>query len=279
MPTTATRKPSSQNASSKKASQQRGASTKGKPQSGAAIQEEVAATLKRLEAKDPGLKQLLKKAHGYAVFPSVGRASLVLGGSYGRGGVFERGKFIGTATLGQTTIGVQVGGETYSEVIVFENEQALERFKQGKVKFAANASAVLVKAGAAGVNNYEKGVQVLAYSRGGMLLELSIGGQKFNFKPEGAGGAAQGGEGEEGEEEEGGEDQGESSSNGTGLMGLVGGVGVKRAASSVGGLVKKHPVTATIVGTGLAAGIAYMARRRKALAGSGASSGRKKIKG
>src|SRR5438552_2445338 len=104
----------------------------------------ITATLKRLEEKDPGLKQFLKKAYGYAVFPSVGKAALVLGGSYGHGEVFERGKHIGHATIGQTTIGVQIGGDTFSEIVAFENKPALDRFKQGKIRFAANASAVMV---------------------------------------------------------------------------------------------------------------------------------------
>jgi hypothetical protein len=146
------------------------------------IEESAAATLKRLEEKDRGLKQMLKKAYAYAVFPSVGKASLVVGGSYGRGAVFERGKFIGHATISQFTVGVQIGGDTFSELLVFENKEALERLKKGKMAFAANASAVLVKAGASGTKNFTNGVAAYAYSRGGMLLEAVIGGQKFKFK-------------------------------------------------------------------------------------------------
>src|SRR5215216_172327 len=78
--------------------------------SNATLQEEVQATLKRLEAKDPGLKQLLKKAYGFAVFPSVGKAALVVGGAYGRGLVYERGKMVGHATIGQFTLGVPLVG-------------------------------------------------------------------------------------------------------------------------------------------------------------------------
>src|SRR3954467_6870522 len=113
------------------------------------MRKEVNATLKRLEKKDPGLKQMLQDAHGYAVFPSVGKAAVVVGGAYGKGMVFEQGKPIGYATLGQTTIGVQLGGDTFSEVLVFQSKDALDRLKGGKMAFAANASAVLVKAGAA----------------------------------------------------------------------------------------------------------------------------------
>src|SRR5690242_2832265 len=105
------------------------------------IEDMAAATLKRLETKDPGLKALLKKAYAYAVFPSVGKASLVVGGAYGKGAVFERGKFVGYATIGQTTIGVQIGGDTFAEIIVFENKESFERLKKGKMSFAADASA------------------------------------------------------------------------------------------------------------------------------------------
>ncbi|MDF2692171.1 MAG: hypothetical protein K0S65_554 [Labilithrix sp.] len=138
------------------------------------------ATLTWLTLKDPGLKPLLDKAYGYAVFPAVGRASVVLGGARGHGEVFEHGKPIGFSTLSQMTVGMQVGGQTFSELILFNSKDALETFKKGKVSFTANASAVLVNAGATGTSDF-KAVVAKAYSRGGMLLEASIGGQKFKF--------------------------------------------------------------------------------------------------
>jgi lipid-binding SYLF domain-containing protein len=147
------------------------------------LNSEVQAVLKRLQAEDPGLKELLEKAHAYAVFPSVGKAAAVIGGAFGKGEVFERGSLIGYAGLAQLTLGVQVGGDTFSEIIAFENKQALGRFKEGRWTFAANASAVLVKAGAATSVNYEKGAAVFVYSEGGMLLEAAIGTQKFFFRP------------------------------------------------------------------------------------------------
>src|SRR5205814_8148522 len=97
----------------------------------------------------------------------------------------EKGKFIGYATITQLTLGVQIGGDTFSEVVIFESRQALDRFRQNKMAFAANASAVLVKAAAAGTADFPKGVKAMAYSRGGMLLEAAIGAQKFKFKPAG----------------------------------------------------------------------------------------------
>lgn len=148
----------------------------------ARVHADAAATLKRLKAKNPELKQELSNSYGFAVFPFVGRASVVLGGAYGHGAVFEQGKPIGFATLSQISIGVQVGGQTFSEVVLFPNKESLDEFRTGKVAFTANASSVIVKAAASGTTNFG-GFTAHAYSRGGMLLELSLGGQKFMFIP------------------------------------------------------------------------------------------------
>src|SRR5688572_30066913 len=144
---------------------------------------EVEATLKRVEEIDPGVRELLDRAHGYAVFPAVGKASAVVGGAYGRGEVFEKGEPVGYAAVIQLTIGVQRGGDTFSEIIAFESKQVMDRFKQGRTAFAANASAVLVKAGAAAAKGFEKGAAAFVYADGGMLLEAAIGAQKFIFRP------------------------------------------------------------------------------------------------
>ena len=95
--------------------------------------------IKEFVAQDPSLRGFLDRSYGYAVFPSVGKAALVIGGAYGKGLVFKNGEPIGFATIGQTTIGVQIGGDTFTEIIAFESRESLERFKQGKIAFAANA--------------------------------------------------------------------------------------------------------------------------------------------
>jgi len=146
------------------------------------IHKEAEAAITRLQEKHSDLKDSLENSYGYAVFPSVGRASLVLGGAYGHGEVYERGKPIGFATMSQITIGVQVGGQSFSEILLFPKKENLDEFKTGKVAFNANASAAIVKAAASGTGNFG-GVTAHAYSRGGMLLELSLGGQKFTFIP------------------------------------------------------------------------------------------------
>jgi len=217
------------------------------------IHDDVQAAIKRLDTVDPGLKKQLKKAYSYAVFPNVGKAALVLGGAYGRGEVYEQGKVIGYATIAQTTLGVQIGGETFTEVLVFDSKEPLERFKRGKTAFAANAAAVLIKAGAAGTADFEKGVAAYVYSDGGMLLEAAIGGQRFHFQPtDGAEGA--------GEESESEGQEGEASGEDSGIISKAAD-GLKNAASSTGQLVKDHPVVASLLGAGVLAGAGYLAIR------------------
>ena len=147
------------------------------------VHPEVQAALQRAERRDPGLKPFLKKARGYAVFPSVGKAAAVAGGGFGKGEVFEQGKLVSYAAIAQATIGVQLGGGTFTQIIAFENKTTLERFRRGLFTFSANASVVMIKAGAAASADYEKGAAVFVLSRGGMMLEAGVGGQKFIVKP------------------------------------------------------------------------------------------------
>jgi lipid-binding SYLF domain-containing protein len=148
-----------------------------------ALIQEVKAAIKRIEKSDKSVLNELKKAAGFAVFPSVGRAAVVLGGAYGRGLVFEEGQPIGEASVGQFTVGVQVGGQTFSLLLIFKTKESFERFKHGRIAFNASASATIGKAAATGTADYEKDVIAKAYSLGGMLLEASLGGQAFRFKP------------------------------------------------------------------------------------------------
>jgi len=152
----------------------------------AAIEElhaESRATVRRMAERDPRLRGRIDKAYAYAVFPSVGKATAVVGGAFGKGEVFRSGRVIGYAGLVQLTIGVQLGGQTFSEIIAFDDERALDRFKSGRTSFAANASAALVKAVGATSASPDRGTTVFVSSDGGLMLEAAIGGQKFIFKP------------------------------------------------------------------------------------------------
>jgi lipid-binding SYLF domain-containing protein len=137
----------------------------------------------RLKAEDPSLPSQIANAYAYAIFPSVAKGGAVVGGAYGRGQVYEQGKMIGWADLSQATIGAQLGGESFSELILFENKAALDSFRNGGLKFAANASAVALKTGAADSAKYTDGVLVFVEPKAGLMLEAALGGQSFSFQP------------------------------------------------------------------------------------------------
>lgn len=142
----------------------------------------VAETIANFKNHDPNLKLFFQKAHGYAVFPTVGKGgALYVGGAYGQGEVFKGGKLIGTTTLSQLTVGFQLGGQAYSELIFFKDKKALSDFTAGNFEFSAQASAVAVTAGASADADYDNGVAIFTLAKGGLMYEASIGGQKFTF--------------------------------------------------------------------------------------------------
>ncbi len=132
---------------------------------------------------DTSLTKFFDTSAGYVVFPSVAKGAIGIGGAYGDGQVFDKGSLIGEASLSQGTIGFQLGGQVYSEVIFFEDKASLEDFKKGEYAFSAQASAVAAAEGAAANAKYENGVAVFTIAKGGLMFEASIGGQKFKFKP------------------------------------------------------------------------------------------------
>jgi lipid-binding SYLF domain-containing protein len=161
-----------------------GCSTSPKTEAGREnLHDDAAVTLRTMKRADPGLDEFLDQAHGYAVFPSVGKGGLIAGGAYGKGEVYEDGQWIGYADLSQATIGAQAGGQEFSELIVFQTKDALERFKSNKLHFAANASAVALKSGTAKSARYDNGVAVFVRPTGGLMVEAAIGGQSFSFSP------------------------------------------------------------------------------------------------
>jgi len=130
-----------------------------------------------------GFKQLFEKAHGYAVFPIVGKAGMGFGGAYGTGTVFEKGEEIGTTTLKQARMGFEFGGEVYREIIFFGDEETLDDFTKGNFELGAQASAVALTKGASMNADFADGVAVFTQTKGGMMFDVSVGGQKFTFEP------------------------------------------------------------------------------------------------
>ena len=156
------------------------------------LDDESRAALNRFQREDPDLKNMLDSAYGYAVFPNIGKGGAIVGGAYGRGIVYEQGRMVGYADVRQATIGAQLGGQTFAETIVFQNKEAMDKFKANQLTFSATASAVAIKAGAAKTARYSHGVAVFTMPNGGLMFEASVGGQQFTYtSAENAGGTTQ----------------------------------------------------------------------------------------
>jgi lipid-binding SYLF domain-containing protein len=147
------------------------------------LHDDVSGALRRLYLEDPGLQNFLDSSYGYAVFPTVGKGGLIAGGAYGHGEVFQQGAFIGYTDISQATIGAQIGGQSFTEVVAFESPGALQRFESGQFAFDANASAVALKSGAAASAKYTNGVAIFVEPVGGLMVEAAVGGQSFSYQP------------------------------------------------------------------------------------------------
>jgi lipid-binding SYLF domain-containing protein len=144
-----------------------------------------------------------KNSYGYAVFPTIGKGGVGLGGAYGKGRVYQGGRHVGDTSMTQVTIGFQLGGEAYSQIVFFQDKRAFDEFTSGNFEFGAQAQAVAITAGASAaattagssagasggrhdaktVGDYQKGMAVFTVAKGGLMYEASIGGQKFGYTP------------------------------------------------------------------------------------------------
>ena len=152
----------------------------------------------------PTVQPFFENAYGYAVFPTVGKGAFIVGGAYGEGQVYRGGKATGTAKLVHASIGLQVGGKAFSEIIFFQDKRAYDTFTSGEFAFDAKASAVAVTAGAQAQANtagssasatagpktgaqsaasYNNGMATFVHQKGGLMAALALGGQKFSFEP------------------------------------------------------------------------------------------------
>lgn len=155
-------------------------------------------------SKSEAVQPFFKDAYGYAVFPTVGKAGFIIGGAYGKGQVYRAGKVTGETSLVKGSVGFQLGGQAFRQIIFFQDKRAYDEFTSGNFEFDASASAVVITAGAqakagtegasAGASagpatgaqaktSYQKGMIVFVHIKGGLMYELAIGGQKFSFKP------------------------------------------------------------------------------------------------
>ncbi|KYG81432.1 lipid-binding SYLF domain-containing protein [Roseivirga ehrenbergii] len=138
-------------------------------------------TITEFKKVDNSLVTFFQNSFGYAVFPSIGKGGIGIGGAAGKGVVFKQGEMIGGSNMTQITVGFQFGGQEYSEIIFFEDADSFNRFINNKYQFAAQVSAVALKSGISADASYTDGVAVFTQAKGGLMYEASVGGQKFKF--------------------------------------------------------------------------------------------------
>lgn len=147
------------------------------------IQLDAAKAILAIKKADPGIQAFFDSAAGYAVFPSVGKGGIVVGAAYGKGLVIVNERVDGYTTVTQGTVGLQLGGQVYSLFVFFRDEAAIANFRRGNFEFGAQVSAVAATAGASADTSYDKGVAVFTNASGGLMVEGSVGGQKFTYEP------------------------------------------------------------------------------------------------
>ncbi len=149
----------------------------------AAGEKNALAAIAEFKNADPSIETFFKDAYGYAIFPEITKGAVGIGGAAGDGTVFQGGEAIGSSSMSQVTIGLQLGGQVYREAIFFKDQAALDNFKNGNYELAAAASAVAVKTGAAKSADYNQGVAIFTMAEGGLMFEAAVGGQKFTYQP------------------------------------------------------------------------------------------------
>jgi len=145
------------------------------------LQNRSQSSLQQFYSHDSGLQDAINNAAGYVVFPEVGKGAVGVGGASGIGTVYKGNQEVGSVKLQQVSVGPQIGGETYGELIVFQNEAALNRLMNNSFEFGADAQAIIVKAGAAAAARFDNGVEVYILPKGGLMAGADIHGQKFQY--------------------------------------------------------------------------------------------------
>jgi lipid-binding SYLF domain-containing protein len=147
-------------------------------------------------------KPYFENSYGYAVFPTIAKAGVGIGGAGGKGHVYEQGRYVGESSMGQVSVGLQLGGQAYSQIVFFENKAAFDEFTREGFEFTADASAVALTLGANGqvgtqgvnaaasvtkengiaVSKYNKGMAIMTLAKGGLMYQAALTGQKYSFK-------------------------------------------------------------------------------------------------
>lgn len=141
------------------------------------------SALTQARSGNSSFDSIIRNAPGFAVFPTVGKGGMGIGGAYGRGIVYSNGAAIGYTDVSQGTVGAQLGGQTYTQILVFEDAHALNRFQKGNYEFSAQATAVALQSGEGANAQFRDGVAVFTMAESGLMAEAVVGGQKFSYSP------------------------------------------------------------------------------------------------
>jgi len=139
--------------------------------------------VKTLLDVQPGIRKFFDNNAGCVIFPNVGKGGFIVGGASGRGVLYSYGHQVGMATVKELNVGLTAGGQALIEIIFFETKEEVEKFKEGHFQFDAGVSAVAIKSGESFDAKYKNGVAVFTHTKGGLMAEASVGGQKFNYHP------------------------------------------------------------------------------------------------
>lgn len=144
---------------------------------------EVNEAIAVMKIKDPEIDRFFQRSYGYAVLPKVFKGAFVVGGAYGKGIVYQQGQMVGYCNMKQGTLGFSFGGEFFREIVFFRDKEDLDRFKRAEYTFSAQVTGVALTTGAAAKADYKSGMAVFITADSGLMVDASLGGQKFNYVP------------------------------------------------------------------------------------------------
>jgi len=147
----------------------------------AVLDAQVKEALAIFKEKDPSIDKFFEQSYGYAVLPKVGKGAFLVGGAYGKGEVYEKGQIVGYCDMSQATLGFSLGGEYFREIVFFRDRSDLDSFKTSEYTFSAQVTGVALTAGAAAKADYKSGMAVFITTDKGLMVDASLGGQKFNY--------------------------------------------------------------------------------------------------
>lgn len=139
-------------------------------------------TIQEMTTRNPAIADAIRNAPAYAVFPSVGKGGVLVGGAYGKGILYEGGRASGYVSLQQASLGAQLGGQSFAELLLLRTPGEIADVKSGRYSVGADASAVILTAGAAGSTTFDPNTTVFVMPRGGLMVDISISGQQLKYQ-------------------------------------------------------------------------------------------------